>query len=155
MKNLDFYHQVSKIGFETHYQNLESHCILALLPSYLERSDSSLVSMAQYFMSQSDYKKESGFFLQNFEDLKNAILYCQQEKINIILLGVSFALLDFAEQFPIPLENTIIMETGGMKGRRKEMIRTELHDILKKAFCVENIHSEYGMTELLLSLIHI
>jgi len=149
VRAVDFYHQVSKIGFEAHYQNLESYCILALLPSYLERSDSSLVSMAQYFMSQSDYKKESGFFLQNFKDLKNAIHHCQQQKINIILLGVSFALLDFADKYPIPLGNVVVMETGGMKGRRKEMIRTELHDILKKAFSVENIHSEYGMTELL------
>ncbi len=123
-------------------------CILALLPSYLERNDSSLVAMVDYFIRESKHP-QSGFFLDDLEGLVAQVKDCQAKGIRTLLLGVSFALLDLAEQYPMDLSNIIIMETGGMKGRRKEITRKELHDRLKAAFSVKKIHSEYGMTELL------
>ena len=104
--------------------------------------------MADYFIKLSEHK-ESNFFLDDFELLQETLQKLIQQKTPTLLLGVSFALLDFAEQFPMDLENVIVMETGGMKGRRKEITRTELHQILKNAFNIKDIHSEYGMTELL------
>ena len=121
--------------------------MLALLPAYLERSGSSLIFMVADFIEQSKYS-ESGFFLNNVEELLVSLADLKKRNIPTLLIGVSFALLDLAEQFPQNLGNAIIMETGGMKGRRKEITREELHGILKNAFQVSNIHSEYGMTEL-------
>ena len=123
-------------------------CILALLPSYLERGNSSLVYMVDHLIKMSGHP-DSGFFLHNMDDLARVL---QQQAANgqpTMLIGVTYALLDLAEQYPMPLGNTMILETGGMKGRRKELTRTELHEILKEAFQVPKIFSEYGMTELL------
>ncbi len=132
--------------FEDEYGSLNNYRIFALLPSYLERKGSSLIDMVDFFM-KSIPSKDKGFFLYNNNELAAKLLEKSDKKT--LLIGVSFALLDFAEKYSFPLENTIIMETGGMKGRRKEMTRKEVHHILKKAFQLENIHSEYGMTELL------
>lgn len=148
VRDVDFYNHISTIGFETYYQSVKDYCILALLPSYLERQDSSLVSMCNYFIQQSRYE-ESGFFLNNYKTLCDKLTYCQKNKIPTLLIGVSFALLDLAEQYPMDLSEITIMETGGMKGRRKEITREELHTQLKTAFNVSAIQSEYGMTELL------
>jgi hypothetical protein len=125
---------------------LEDVSILALLPSYLERNNSSLVYMANALLPFAH--NTSGFFLNDFEALKNQIVENEKSEIKTLLLGVSFALLDFSELFPMPLKFTSIMETGGMKGRRAELTRTELHAVLRKAFHLTEIHSEYGMTEL-------
>lgn len=147
VRNLDDYTENTILGFTQFYPHPKKLCILGLLPAYLERQGSSLVSMVDHFIQLSGVP-QSGFFLYNFEQLSKTLLYCNKNNIPNLLIGVSFALLDFAAQFKIPLKNTIVMETGGMKGRKKEMIRNELHDILKKSFQVEHIHSEYGMTEL-------
>ena len=135
-------------GFTHFYGSVEDFCILALLPSYLEREGSSLVYMISDFVSTSKHPS-SGFYLYDLEKLQEKLLQLEKEETKTLLIGVSFALLDLAEQFPTPLKHTIIMETGGMKGKRKEMIREELHQELRKAFQVKHIHSEYGMTELL------
>ncbi|HLP94985.1 MAG TPA: hypothetical protein VK168_13165 [Saprospiraceae bacterium] len=134
-------------GFETFYGHPRNWVVLALLPSYLERQGSSLVAMAERFITLSEHQ-ESGFFLHNFDQLKQTLQECRKKGRQTLLLGVSFALLDFAEYAPMDLSGVVIMETGGMKGRRKELTRTELHQQLKVAFGVEMIHSEYGMTEL-------
>ena len=132
--------------FELFYGPVSNYRILALLPSYLERKGSSLVFMVNELIERSNHS-DSGFYLDNFEALNTMLL--KNTTVKTLLIGVSFGLLDFIEKFYPRMENTIIMETGGMKGRRKEMIRTELHDKLKKGFGVTAIHSEYGMTELL------
>ena len=133
-------------GFKHFFGKIEDYRILALLPSYLEREGSSLVYMCQQLINKSG-DDSSGFYLDNYEEL--ATLLSQRSTKKTMLIGVSYALLDLAEQFPQPLENTIVMETGGMKGKRPEKTKNELHKILKHAFQVDNIHSEYGMTELL------
>jgi len=143
----DFYKKNARNGFQQFYGDIKDYCVLALLPSYLERSGSSLIFMAADFIEQSKYS-ESGFFLDNVEELLHKLHDLKKRNIPTLLIGVSFALLDLAERFPQNLSKTIIMETGGMKGRRKEITRDELHVILKKAFQTEVIHSEYGMTEL-------
>ena len=125
---------------------LKEVSLLALLPSYLERNNSSLVYMANALLSFAH--QTSGFFLNDFEALKNQIIANEKNEVKTLLLGVSFALLDFSEHYPMPLNFTSIMETGGMKGRREELTRTELHAVLCKAFHLTEIHSEYGMTEL-------
>jgi len=135
-----------KKGFERFYGAIDTYRILALLPSYLERGSSSLVYMVNELIKQTK-DSESGFYLNNFSEL-NAMLEKPTRK-KTLLIGVSFGLLDFLESYQPRLTNTLIMETGGMKGRRKEMIRTELHKKLKNGFGVKAIHSEYGMTELL------
>lgn len=135
-------------AFELFYGNISEYCILALLPSYLERGGSSLVYMANKLIELSEHA-DSGFYLNNYQKLSQKLKALKQSNTKVLLLGVSYALLDIAELFPMPLKNTIIMETGGMKGKRKELIRYELHNILTKAFKVPSIHSEYGMTELL------
>lgn len=134
--------------FRLFYGDPADYCILALLPSYPERSGSSLVFMAGHLIKLTGHP-DSDFYLHNTEELAEKLVQLERKKQKIILLGVSFALLDLAEKYPAPLKNTIIIETGGMKGRREEITREELHQILKKAFSVEEIHSEYGMTELL------
>ncbi len=148
VRDIAFYNKIACGGFEKFYDNIQNYCVLGLLPAYLERTGSSLVAMTDEFIRRSRYK-ESGFFLYDHEKLYGILKDNKEKKIPTLLIGVTFALLDFAEHFKIDFPELIIMETGGMKGRRKEMIREELHDILKKSFGVPQIHSEYGMTELL------
>ncbi|MFM2267669.1 MAG: hypothetical protein RL757_1110 [Bacteroidota bacterium] len=147
------YLRVAKFGFERVYGNVSDYCVLALLPSYLEREGSSLIAMTQDFIEQSN-DADSGFFLYDFEKLLKLLKQKQIEEKKVLLIGVSFALLDLAEKIvadsqKINLQNIVIMETGGMKGRRKEWTRPQLHAQLSSAFGVSDIHSEYGMTELL------
>lgn len=147
ISDVDFYHQNSQVIFEQFYGKLSDFEILALLPSYLERKGSSLVEMVQFFMQKAG--SESGFYLNNLEELNQKIIELNQKSRKILLIGVTFGLLDFAEKYQPNLQNAIVMETGGMKGRRKEMTRDEIHQVLKQAFGCQSIHSEYGMTELL------
>lgn len=147
VRDLQLYLDNARRGFAQAYGDPSEWCFLALLPNYLERGNSSLVAMADYFIRLSPFET-SGFFLHDFDKLRQALRTCQSKKYKTILLGVSFALLDFAEQFPMDLTGITIMETGGMKGQRKEMTRAELHDTLQTAFGVPLVHSEYGMTEL-------
>ncbi|WMI66364.1 acyl transferase [Aestuariibaculum sp. YM273] len=135
-------------GFESFYGKVEDYVVLALLPSYLEREGSSLIYMVDAMIKESKHP-ESGFYLNNLSELKETLTELDASGKKILLIGVSFALLDLVETHQFQLKNTIIMETGGMKGRRKELIRAELHHILKLGFGVDAIHSEYGMTELL------
>ena len=146
--HLKTYSQSFTNGFQQFYGNMEDYVILALLPSYLEREGSSLIYMVNAMISMSKHK-ESGFYLNNLKELKDTLIKLDSEDKKVLLIGVSFALLDLVESYQFKLKNTIIIETGGMKGRRKELIREELHKQLKDSFGVENIHSEYGMTELL------
>jgi len=147
--DLKLYEESFEKGFEQFYGNIEDWTILALLPSYLERDTSSLVYMVDDLIKKSK-NPNSGFFLNNLDELAVKIKSnISNPKSQILLIGVTFALLDFADQFPMDLSDVIIMETGGMKGRREEMTRDEVHAILTKAFKVKTIHSEYGMTELL------
>ena len=134
--------------FNIFYGNPADYIFYCLLPSYLEREGSSLVSMAKKLIDLSGHT-ESGFFLSNTNELFNCILNSEKRKQKAILLGVSFALLDFAEKYPMELTYTIVMETGGMKGRKKEITRFEMHDFLKQKLGIKAVHSEYGMTELL------
>ena len=134
-------------GFNYFYGPPSDFRIFALLPSYLEQDGSSLIYMVKKLMDQSG-DGQNGFFLDNYQELSNCLKIGSDKKT--LLIGVSFALLEFAEKYPFAFpEETIVMETGGMKGRRKEIIREELHEILCRQFQLENIHSEYGMTELL------
>jgi phenylacetate-coenzyme A ligase PaaK-like adenylate-forming protein len=146
--DLSIYEQSFNLGFQQFYGNIKDYVVLALLPSYLEREGSSLIYMAQHLIEKSGHS-DSGFYLNNLSELQSKLISLDKQGQKVLLIGVSFALLDLAENFQFNLKNTIIMETGGMKGRRKEMIREELHSILKKGFGVSTIHSEYGMTELL------
>lgn len=146
--DLSIYEQSFNLGFKRFYGKIEDYVILALLPSYLERDGSSLIYMAQQLIEKSSHP-DSGFYLDNLTELKSKLISLDSKGQKVLLIGVSFALLDLVEDFQFKLKNTIVMETGGMKGRRKEMIRVELHSILKKGFGVATIHSEYGMTELL------
>ncbi len=148
VSDISLYEKAFTQAFNHFYTSTDQWCILALLPSYLERKGSSLVYMCQHLVEKTG-KKNSGFYLNDFRKLADTITVNEQRGIKTLLIGVSFALLDFAHAYPMPLKNTVIMETGGMKGRRKEMIRQELHAILKEAFLLNVIHSEYGMTELL------
>ncbi len=148
IRSADWYSQNSRRAFEKLYGPVENYCFLALLPSYLERSDASLVFMAKQFIDRSKYA-ESGFFLHHRQRLLEKLHSCKRLRIPTILLGVSFALLELAETNPVDLAGIIVMETGGMKGRREEMTRGDLHSQLKAAFNLEHVHSEYGMTELL------
>lgn len=146
--SLNLYKHSAYQSFKHFYGEPQQYAFLALLPNYIEQGDSSLVYMLNYFIELSE-KKGSGFYLYNHQDLFNQLLFNEEHNITSILWGVSYALLDFAEKYRVKLTNTIVMETGGMKGRRKEMVRDELHSILKEAFSVDHIHSEYGMTELM------
>ncbi len=148
IKDIDIYENSFFTCFNRFYGNIEDWCVLGLLPSYLERQHSSLVYMVQKLVEKSAHPL-SGFYLYDFEKLAHTVQVLEERKQKTLLLGVSFALLDFAEQYTIPLQHTVVMETGGMKGRRREMIRAEVHDVLKNAFSVNSIHSEYGMSELL------
>ena len=135
-------------GFHHFYDDIEEYTVLALLPNYLERKGSSLVYMVDDLIQKSQ-KLASGFYLNNLDELANTLIRLDATNEKVLLIGVSFALLDLIELQQFNLKNTIVMETGGMKGRRKELIRDELHTLLKKGFGTEQIHSEYGMTELL------
>lgn len=148
VKDLAIYTQSFLKGFEQFYAQPEDYCIIGLLPSYLERENSSLVVMVDKLIKESKHP-QSGFYLHEQEKLANTLASLEKQKQQTLLIGVTFALLDFAEKYPMPLEYTTIMETGGMKGRRAELTRQEMHTILQKAFGVTHIHSEYGMTELL------
>jgi hypothetical protein len=146
--DLSIYEKSYLKAFDHFYGDIKDYCVLALLPSYLEREGSSLIYMADDLIKKSGHTS-SGFYLDEFDSLKNKLTALDASGIKILLIGVSFALLDFVEKHPLQLKNTIVMETGGMKGKRKEMIRNELHQTLKQGFGAEKIHSEYGMTELL------
>ncbi len=135
-------------GFTRQFGTPSNWCILALLPSYLERNNSSLVYMTNRLIEQSTHNK-SGFYLHDLQTLHATLQQLEQQQQPTLLLGVSFALLDLARAFPLPLRHTTVIETGGMKGRGPELTREELHEILKQAFGVSAIGSEYGMTELL------
>lgn len=142
------YEESYRRAFAQFYGNIEDYAVLALLPSYLEREGSSLIYMVDDLIKQSN-NPDSGFYLYNRDELAAKVTMLDQSGQNVLLIGVTYALLDMLEAHQFNLQNTIIMETGGMKGRRKEMIREELHAILQKGFGVPSIHSEYGMTELL------
>lgn len=146
VKSVDWYLKVCRKAFEYFYGPLNQYQFIALLPSYLERQGSSLIDMVEHFIQNSS-EKLGGFYLNDYP----AILTKMEEAphLKTLIIGVTFGLLDWAEQHPTQLTNTLLMETGGMKGRRKEMIRPEVQEILQKAFHQSAIHSEYGMTELL------
>ncbi|ARV06953.1 acyl transferase [Polaribacter sp. SA4-10] len=146
--DINLYKESYLKGFLHFYGNIEGYVVLALLPNYIERKGSSLVFMVDDLIIKSK-NIESGFYLNNLEELAKKLIELNQKGQKVLLIGVSFALLDLIEQQQFNLKNTIIMETGGMKGRRKELVREELHNTLKKGFGVDEIHSEYGMTELL------
>ena len=146
--DVSLYEESYRKGFSQFYGNIEDYVVLALLPSYLEREGSSLIYMVEDLIQKTN-NPESGFYLHNHEQLIEKLTRLDSSGQNVILIGVTYALLDLIEKHPFQLQNTIIMETGGMKGRRKEMIREELHEQLCQGFGVTSIHSEYGMTELL------
>lgn len=149
VRHLRIYRRSFSASWDYHYGPIDGTAVLALLPSYLERDGSSLITMAQGFIEDSR-NPESGFYLYQHDKLHEKLCRLSENGSKILLLGVSFALLDFTEKYKLQLpENAIVMETGGMKGRRREMIREELHGILKDSFGVTHIHSEYSMTELL------
>lgn len=148
VKDIGIYTQSFTEGFKKFYNDPNDWCIIGLLPSYLQRKGSSLIMMVEKLIRLSGHS-QSGFYLNEFEKLANVLQELENQSQKTLLIGVTFALLDFAQQFPMPLKNTVVMETGGMKGRRKEMIREEVHSFLKSQFKVPFIHSEYGMTELL------
>lgn len=146
--DISLYEQSFRNAFSEFYGNIEDYTILALLPSYLERDGSSLIYMVNDLIERSN-KEDSGFYLNNYDELISKLILLDNSGQNVLLIGVTYALLDLIEKQTFQLKNTIIMETGGMKGKRKEIIREELHTILSEGFGVKNIHSEYGMTELL------
>ena len=146
--DINLYKESYLNGFSHFYGNIEDYVVLALLPNYLEREGSSLVFMVDDLIQKSK-NSESGFYLNNIEELAKKLTELDKKGQKVLLIGVSFALLDLIETAQFNLKNSIIMETGGMKGRRKELVREELHQILQNGFGVSEIHSEYGMTELL------
>ena len=148
IKDLSIYNESFTRGFEKIYGSISKWCILGLLPTYLERNNSSLVYMVDSLIKQSE-NAQSGFYLYDLEKLNETLLLLERSKQKTLLIGVTYALLDFAERFPMSLVYSVIMETGGMKGRREELTRMEVHDRLESAFGKNEIHSEYGMTELL------
>lgn len=148
VKDLSIYEQSFNTAFEYFYGKPQNYCILALLPSYLEREGSSLIYMTEKLIQKSN-NSNSGFYLTNLDELVEKLKQQEAQKKQSLLIGVSFALLDLIEKYTLNLKHTLVMETGGMKGKRKELTRSELHEVLKKGLGVETIHSEYGMTELL------
>lgn len=147
VSDITWYENSFDKAFNLFYGEVKNYIVLALLPSYLERDGSSLIYMCEHLINNSEDER-SGFYLNEFEKIKSIIEENNGDK-KVLLIGVTYALLDFAEQFPFEMKNTVVMETGGMKGRRREMLREEVHLQLSKAFKVNEIHSEYGMTELL------
>ncbi|MCX6210445.1 MAG: acyl transferase [Bacteroidetes bacterium] len=148
IKDINLYKTSFINAFEMVYGGVQNWCIIGLLPSYLERSNSSLVFMVDALVKQSK-NDNSGFYLYDFDKLHQTLLRLELQQQKTLVIGVTFALLDFAEQFNMNLKHTVIMETGGMKGRKKEMTKDEIHQLLKQELGVDEIHSEYGMTELL------
>ncbi len=146
--DVSVYEESFLTSFRQYYGEPSDYCFIALLPSYLEREGSSLVYMADRLIRESNHA-DSGFYLNQYAELHELLTVLRDRKQQTILLGVTYALLDLAEQFPMDFPNLIIMETGGMKGKRKELVREDLHAQLMAAFGVPAIHSEYGMTELL------
>lgn len=146
--DVSLYEESYRKGFSQFYGNIEDYVVLALLPSYLEREGSSLIYMVEDLINMTN-NPESGFYLHNHEELIEKLIRLDNAGQNVILIGVTYALLDLIEKHSFQFQNVIIMETGGMKGKRKEMIREELHEQLCNGFGVSAIHSEYGMTELL------
>ncbi|MEN5432507.1 acyl transferase [Sphingobacterium faecium] len=144
----EVYEKSFRTAFEQFYGKIDDIAILALLPSYLERTGSSLIYMINDLMQHSQ-QPESDYFLYNHEELYQTLIKLKAKGTKTLLFGVTFALLDFIEKYELTFPELIIMETGGMKGKRKEMVREEIHDLLCKSFQVPGIHSEYGMTELL------
>ncbi|VAW26528.1 Possible acyl protein synthase/acyl-CoA reductase-like protein [hydrothermal vent metagenome] len=148
IKDVQFYHTHAKRLFEAEFGSIEKAHILALLPSYLERDSSSLVSMVQFFIQNSN-SSHSGFYLHNLEQLANKLIELKYSDRKIILFGVTFALLKLTEKYELDLSHVILIETGGMKGKREEVTREELYYKLRKKLNLVDIYSEYGMTELL------
>ena len=148
VKDISIYRKSFIKGFEKFYGPAEDWCIIGLLPSYLEREHSSLVFMVDELIKKSNHA-DSGFYLYEYDQLFSVLTKLEKQKQKTLLIGVTFALLDFAEKFPMQLNHTTVMETGGMKGRRKEITRIELHQELKQALAISHVHSEYGMSELL------
>ena len=148
VSNLSIYKRSILKSFEYFYGNISNYCILSLLPEYRKRKKSSLVYMVDYLIKRSK-NKESGFYLTDYKKLSKSLEYLSEKKQKTILIGASSALIKLATDFPRNLKNIIVMETGGTKGGEKEIIKEELHEILKKSFKLDKIHSEYGMTELL------
>lgn len=148
VKDITLYEKSFTTCFKLFYGKPENYCILALLPSYLERTGSSLIYMTEKLIEKSKHPK-SGFYLNNINELAEQLIALEKNQQKTLLIGVSFALLDLFEKYQFQLKHTTIMETGGMKGKRKELTREELHQFIKKASGVKHVHSEYGMTELL------
>ncbi len=148
LKDIELYKKSFITGFNKFYSTPAGKCILGLLPSYLERSNSSLVFMVDELINQSNHTL-SGFYLTDYEKLHRTLLHNEILKQPTLLFGVTYALLDFAEQYPMQLRHTTIIETGGMKGRRQEITRLQLHQQLQEQLGVSLVHAEYGMTELL------
>jgi hypothetical protein len=148
VKDLDLYRRSFTAAFQRFYGPVSEWCIIGLLPAYLERSNSSLVLMVDELVKASGHP-DSGFYLYEHEVLHQRLSNLERTRQKTLLIGVTFALLDFAEQYPMNLQHTVIMETGGMKGRRKEITRAELHEYLTQRLGIKTIHAEYGMTELL------
>lgn len=148
VKDVRLYEQSFRKAFELFYGKITDYVIIGLLPSYLERQHSSLVYMVNDLIQLSGYS-ESGFYLDEHKKLADQLKKLEDQGQKTLLIGVTFGLLDFAEKYPLSLRETIVMETGGMKGRREEWTREQVHGFLKEKFGIKNIHSEYGMTELL------
>ena len=148
VSDLSIYENSFQNAFQLFYGDITDYCILSLLPNYREREGSSLIYMVDDLIKRSNHPK-SGFYLNNYKEVSETILELEKNGQKTLLIGVSYALLDLAKDYPMNLENTIIMETGGTKGKRKELLKEELHKILKETFSLDSIHSEYGMTELL------
>ena len=148
VNDVSIYKESYSKAFQQFYGDIKECCILALLPNYLERDGSSLIYMVNDLIAKSNHPN-SGFFLYNTNQLLEILKKCKLQKQKTLLIGVTYALLDFVEKHQINFPELIVMETGGMKGKRKEIIREELHQILQNGFGVPSIHSEYGMTELL------
>lgn len=148
ISDVEIYKKSLHKSFELFFGNINDYIILALLPSYLESKNSSLIFMVKELIKASNDNR-SGFYLYNYKDLYSLINSLSKGKKKIFLLGVSFALLEFAQKYNVDMHNSVVMETGGMKGRGKELPREELHKILCKSFNKKEIQSEYGMTELL------
>ncbi len=148
VEDISVYEKSFRKGFELFYGPVKDFCVLALLPSYLEREGSSLVYMMDALIKDSGHP-QSGFYLHNHHQLSEVLISLKEKKQKTLLLGVTYALLHFAESYPLDFPELIVMETGGMKGKREEMIRADVHEQLKGGFGVSHIHSEYGMTELL------
>lgn len=148
IKSVSLYRKSFTKAFNLFYGDPKDWCILGLLPGYLERGNSSLVAMVNELINKSE-NPYSGFYLHDHEKLYQALTHNELISQPTLLIGVTFSLIDFAEKYSIKLKNTVVMETGGMKGRREEITREEVHSFLQKKLGVSSVHSEYGMTELL------